>query len=434
MKTNDATIWLPYAQMQTHLAPLVVKATQGSFITLQDGRQLIDGIASWWTACHGYNHPSIIQAIQTQAAVLPHVMLGGLIHPPAQELSTRLAQLLPGDLNYVFFSDSGSVAIEVALKMALQYWLNCGQPQRQQFICFEHGYHGDTFFAMSVCDPLEGMHQLFHPILPKQCLQPIPHTKLALENLELWLSKYAERIAGMIIEPLVQGAGGMKMHSAETLKNLSDLCQKFGILWIADEIFTGFGRTGSLFAIEQAQVIPDIICLSKALTGGTLPLAVTVARQRVYDAFLGTDTEKALQHGTTFMGNALACAAANAALDLFTTQPRLEQVAVIEQFFYTQLAPLAEVPGVKAVRIKGAIAAIQLAWPLAEELNWFKQQFIEDGIWCRPLADVVYLTPAFTIELELLEKLCNSVVRHVQAWSQIFYRTQNSCRPTMQLV
>lgn len=421
---NDATIWLPYTQMKTSLVPLPVASTHGSLITLTDGRQLIDGIASWWTACHGYNHPHLVEAIQQQATILPHIMLGGLIHPQAERLAHRLVALLPSDLKHVFFSDSGSVAIEIALKMALQFWFNQGEKQRHHFICFEHGYHGDTFFAMSVCDPHEGMHKLFHPVLPKQSLHPVPTTQDLLANLEAWLSKNHQQVAGLIIEPLVQGAGGMRMHTAATLKALAQLCQRFGILFIVDEIFTGFGRTGTLFAIDQTDIVPDIICLSKALTGGTLPLAVTITRQSVYDAFLGEEHEKALQHGSTFMGNALACAAANASLDLFASEPRLQQVAQIERFCLAELSSLQEVPGVKAVRIKGAIAAVQLAWPLEKELNWFKQQFIADGIWCRPFADIVYLTPAFTIPEACLAKLTASLSRQVRAWSQKFYQKQ----------
>jgi len=416
--TADPTLWLPYAQMQTALPPLEVMTAQGSTLYLSDGRQLIDGVASWWTACHGYQHPTLIQAIQDQATTLCHVMLGGLVHPQAKRLAHRLAATLPGDLNHVFFSESGSVAVEIALKIALQYWINHKTPSRHRFIHFQHAYHGDTLFAMSVCDPIEGMHRLFHPILPVQDFHLLPTSDILLEAFEKWLSQHASKVAGIIIEPLVQGAGGMKMHSPDHFRQLCELCRRFDILIIADEIFTGFGRTGSHFAIEQADFIPDIICLSKALTGGTLPLAATVVRQNVFSAFLDPDFEKALMHGTTFMGNALACAAANASLDLFETQSRLQQVALIEKSLQSDLAPLLCCKEVKDVRVKGAIGAVQLNQPLSQsDLNWFKHGFIQEGIWCRPLGDIVYTTPPLTIDLEHLWSITRTMVKLVTAYS-----------------
>lgn len=419
--TQNATVWLPYAQMQTTLPPLEVVRSQGSTLTLSDGRELIDGVASWWTACHGYNHPHIVSAIQEQASILPHVMLGGLIHPQAQRLGNRLTKLLPGDLNAIFYSESGSVAVEIAMKMALQYWKHRQENQRHKFISFEHAYHGDTFFTMSVCDPCEGMHKLFHDVLPAQYFHKLPSTDSLLTEFESWLSKNASSVAALIIEPLVQGAGGMKMHSPQTLHAICTLCQHYGVLVIADEIFTGFGRTGSLFAIEQADCVPDIICLSKALTGGTLPLAATIAREHVYNAFLDEDPEKALMHGTTFMGNAIACAAANASLDLFESESRLNQVADLEGILNHELLPLNDIKGVKAVRVKGAIGAVQLAHPIGEQINWFKQQFIQDGVWCRPLGDIIYTTPAFTIDKESLLKITASIAKQIKQWSQSFY-------------
>lgn len=421
MKASRATLWLPYAQMQTTIQPLEAVKTQNTTITLRDGRQLIDAVASWWTACHGYNHPHIIQAIQEQTRLMPHVMMGGLVHPQAQQLCERLSALLPEDLNYVFFSESGSVSVEIAMKMALQYWINRKEPARARFVYFKHGYHGDTFFTMSVCDPYEGMHQLFHRVLPEQFFQAIPSNDEDLNKFETWLTQNAPHIAALMIEPLVQGAGGMKMHSPHILKSLVQICQRHGMLVIADEIFTGFGRTGSLFAIEQAQVVPDIICLSKALTAGTLPLAATIAKEHVYQAFLGSEHEKALMHGTTFMGNATACAAANASLDLFDNEPRLAQVADLEGILKSELSPLTSLAGVKEVRVKGAIGVVQLARPILHDMNWFKAQFIEDGIWCRPLGDIVYTTPAFTIEHDALRQITQSIVKQVTRWSTQFY-------------
>jgi adenosylmethionine-8-amino-7-oxononanoate aminotransferase len=331
--------------------------------------------------------------------------------------------MLPGDLNYVFYSESGSVAVEIAMKMALQYWINHQEKQKTRFIYFENGYHGDTFFTMSVSSPADGIHPPFEDVLPKQPIQPLPHSKSMLENFESWVSKNNSTIAAVLIEPLVQGAGGMKMHGPKTLKAIVEICQRHQVLVIADEVFTGFGRTGTMFAIEQSEVIPDIICLSKALTGGTLPLAATIARQHVYDAFLGEKANMGLMHGTTFMGNALACSAANASLDLFEQEPRLSQVADIEGILKQTLSILVDVPGVKAVRVKGAIGVVQLAWHLESELNWFKQQFMNDGIFCRPFADIIYTAPALTITTEDLHQITTSLIRCVQEWSLRFYRS-----------
>jgi adenosylmethionine---8-amino-7-oxononanoate aminotransferase len=420
--TITMSLWLPYTQMQTVLPPLNVVRTDGCYLFLEDGRKLIDAMASWWTACHGYNHPYLIESITQQAHKLPHVMLGGLIHPQAQTLADRLCQLLPASLAHVFFSESGSVAVEVAMKMALQYWMNQNQGSKTQFLCFQHGYHGDTFYTMSVCDPKEGMHRLFHSVLPKQHCHPLPTTGESLAALEQMLNDHSEHLAGCLIEPLVQGAGGMKMHTTETLDAIVTLCRKYDVLVIMDEIFTGFGRTGSMFAFEQSTSTPDILCLSKALTGGMLPLAATLASDTIFKAFLGDAPEKALMHGTTFMGNALACAAANASLDLFEQAPRLAQVAAIETQLHDALSPLVDVPGVKAVRVKGAIGAVQCEAFSESILNWFKAEFSKQGIACRPFGDIVYTTPAFTIESDQLAQITDSITTLIQQWSSQFYR------------
>lgn len=421
-RTITMSLWLPYTQMQTVLPPLNVVRTNGCYLSLDDGKELIDAVASWWTACHGYNHPYIIESIHDQAHTLPHVMLGGLVHPQAKKLANRLCNLLPPSFTHVFFSESGSVAIEIAMKMALQYWMNQNVLSKTQFLYFQHGYHGDTFYTMSVCDPHEGMHRLFHSVLPKQHCQVLPTSDDLLDAFEQTLKDHSQNLAGCLLEPLVQGAGGMKMHAPQTIDAIVALCQKYNVLVIMDEIFTGFGRTGSLFAFQQSNSTPDILCLSKALTGGMLPLAVTIASETIFNAFLSESTDKALMHGTTFMGNALGCAAANASLDLFETENRLEQVALIETALLDALTPLKEVSGVKDVRVKGAIGAVQCNTFSTVELNWFKSEFIKNGIWCRPFGDIVYTTPAFTILASQLAHITDSIITLVQQWSSQFYR------------
>ena len=398
-----AHLWLPYTQMQTAPAPLPVVAAQGSRLRLADGRELIDGISSWWTACHGYNHPHIRAAVEQQLAVLPHVMFAGLVHEPAARLAQRLAALLPGDLERVFFTESGSVAVEVALKMAVQYWRNKGQPAKQRIVYFRHAYHGDTFATMALCDPEEGMHTLFAGAMPDQIMAELPTDQNLRRAFDLLLETHAERVAAVIVEPLVQGAGGMQMHDAATLAFIAEACARHGVLLIADEIMTGFGRTGRMFACEEANVVADIVCLSKALTGGTLPLAATVARRHVFDAFLADDPAAALMHGPTYMANALACAAANASLDLFASEPRLAQVAAIEAQLATELAPCRELAGVAAVRVKGAIGAVELSGRI--DLDAMRRRFAELGVWVRPFGKVVYLMPPFVITSDELATL-----------------------------
>jgi adenosylmethionine-8-amino-7-oxononanoate aminotransferase len=382
--------------MKTEPLPIAVTGTHGVRIQLADGRELIDGIASWWTACHGYNHPHIRRAVERQLATLPHVMLGGLAHEPAYRLAERLAGLLPADLNRVFFSESGSVSVEIGLKMALQYWINRGVRGRTRFISFRGGYHGDTIAAMSVCDPEEGMHALFRGALPPQHLAALPRDEQELAVFESFVATHAAECAGLIIEPLVQGAGGMRFHSAEMLARIVAIARANDLLVLFDEIFTGFGRTGSLFACLGADVVPDIVTLSKSLSGGTLPLAATVASDRVFGAFWSDSPEAALMHGPTFMGNPLACAAANASLDLFESEPRLEQVARIAEQLAAQLEPCRTLPGVRDVRVRGAIGVVQLE-RLTDPAG-LRTRFLEAGVWIRPFGDIVYLTPALTIE------------------------------------
>jgi adenosylmethionine-8-amino-7-oxononanoate aminotransferase len=407
-----AHVWLPYAQMKTAPAPLAVARTFGSRIVLSDGRELIDGIASWWSACHGYNHPHIRAAVNRQLECMPHVMLGGLVHEPVLTLCRRLAALLPGDLEHVFLSDSGSVAVEVAMKMATQYWLNRGVRGRNKMLAFKGGYHGDTFATMSVCDPEEGMHALFSGALLPHHVVDLPRDERTAAQFEAFVDAHAGGIAAILVEPLVQGAGGMLFHDAEVLRRLRRAADRHEILLIYDEIFTGFGRTGNLFACSTGSV-PDIITLGKALSGGTLPLAATVANQRVFEAFWSDDPLHALMHGPTFMGNALACAAANASLDLFEREDRLAQVAGIELRLTAGLAECRSLEGVKDVRVRGAIGVVEFAQ--IGDLNDLKRRFIEAGVWVRPFRNIVYVAPALNIDLEDLSQLTAAIVAVVKA-------------------
>jgi adenosylmethionine-8-amino-7-oxononanoate aminotransferase len=408
-----AHIWLPYAQMKTAPVPPTVARTRGCRIVLADGRELIDGIASWWTACHGYNHPHIRQAVERQLAQMPHVMFGGLVHEQALTLARRLAELLPGDLTRVFFTDSGSVAVEVALKMAVQFWLNQGLRGRTKFLCFRNGYHGDTTGAMAVGDPEDGMHAVFGGLLPSHHLVDLPSDEPSIAAFSSVLERHAEELAGIIVEPLVQGAGGMRFHDAAVLRRLRQAADRYRLLLIFDEIFTGFARTGHMFAAEAADVVPDIMTLSKALTGGTLPLAATVATSKVFDAFWSDDPMHALMHGPTFMANALACAAANASLDLFEWEPRMQQVANIARALELGLARCRGLPRVKDVRVKGAIGAVEL--DRIDDLGALRRRFIDEGVFVRPFGSIIYLTPSFTIAAEELATLTRAVVKVVAA-------------------
>jgi adenosylmethionine---8-amino-7-oxononanoate aminotransferase len=403
-------VWLPYAQMKTMAPPHAVSATHGSRIVLADGRELIDGIASWWTACHGYNHPHIRAAVERQLAAMPHVMFGGLVHEPALTLAQRLVGLLgPGDLDRVFFSDSGSVAVEVALKMAVQYWRNQGRRGRTRFLAFTGGYHGDTTGAMAVSDPQGSMHAAFRRLLPEEITVDLPVDERSTAAFASMLARHADELAAIIVEPLVQGAGGMRFHDGQVLRTLRAAADRYELLLIFDEIFTGFGRTGSLFAFQAAGVVPDIITLSKALTGGTLPLAATIAGKKVFEAFWSDDPAQALMHGPTFMANPLACAAAYASLDLFEREPRLDQVAKISGALVAGLEPCRQLPGIKDVRVKGAIGVVEL--DRIENLNTLRQRFVAEGVFIRPFGTVVYLTPAFTIAEDELTTLTDAVRR-----------------------
>ncbi len=400
-------IWLPYAQMKTAPRPTAVERTDGSRIRLADGRELIDGVGSWWTSVHGYNHPKLLAAARAQLEPMPHVMLGGLVHEQACRLAARLAALTPGDLSRVFLSESGSVAVEVAMKIAVQYWRNAHGARRTKFVSFKGGYHGDTFATMSVCDPEEGMHALFAGALAEQHVIDLPSTPEDEAQLDALLARHGD-IAAIIVEPLIQGAGGMRMHDAGVLQALRRLADRHDALLIFDEIFTGFGRTGALFAADRAGVAPDIMTLGKALTGGVTPLAATLASERVYSAFHDEDPGKALMHGPTYTGHAVGCAVANASLDLFDEEPRLEQALRLERQFEAALAPLRDTPGVRDARWLGAVAAVEMDRDFS--IDAARAWFIDQGVFVRPLGRVIYLTPAFTIAEADLDRLIGAVV------------------------
>jgi adenosylmethionine-8-amino-7-oxononanoate aminotransferase len=400
-------VWLPYAQMQTAPLPLPAVRTEGSRIFLEDGRVLVDGIASWWTACHGYNHPHIQQAVRAQLERLPHVMFGGLAHEPAYRLATRLGKLLPDPLNRVFFTDSGSVAVEVAIKIAVQARLNRGERGRTKILGFSGGYHGDTLGTMAICDPEEGIHSLFAGLLPEHPVVPLPRDAASIAAFDAYLEQHADTLAAIIVEPLVQGAGGMVLHPPDVLRRLRAAADHYGLTLIFDEIFTGFGRTGTMFAFQQADVVPDIITLSKALTGGTLPLAATVASNELFAAFLSDSPVTALMHGPTFMANALGCAAANASLDLFETEPRLDQAAEISAQLVARLEPCRDLPAVKDVRVLGAIGVVELH--AITDPAALRMALVAEGVWIRPFRNILYLTPALTIGMEELATLCGAI-------------------------
>ncbi|MDQ0464324.1 adenosylmethionine-8-amino-7-oxononanoate aminotransferase [Caulobacter ginsengisoli] len=402
-------VWRPYCQMKTARPPLPVVATRGSRLILADGTELVDGLASWWTACHGYNHPHIAEAVRTQLERMPHVMFGGLAHEPAYRLAARLAGLLPGELDHVFFAESGSVAVEIAMKMALQYWINRGVAGRGRFLAFLGGYHGDTLATMTVCDPEEGMHSLFAGVMPSQLMARLPVDDESFSALDAQLAEHAGEIAAILVEPLVQGAGGMLFHDPEVLRRLRFLADRHDVLLIFDEIFTGFGRTGELFAMQAAGTPPDIVTLSKALTGGTLPLSAAVASRKVFEAFWSDDPGAALMHGPTYMANPLACAAANASLDLFETGEWRADVARVSAALAEGLEPCRTKPGVVDVRVLGAIGVVEFEG--AVEVGALCAAFADRGVWVRPMGRVVYLTPAFNTPDADLDRLTEAFRR-----------------------
>lgn len=400
-------IWLPYTQMQTAAMPEAVVGVEGCRIKLADGRTLIDGTASWWSMCHGYQHPHIVAAITQQAQTLSHVMFGGLAHEPAYTLAARLCQTVGMGMERAFFCESGSVAVEVALKIAQQYWRNVGQPKKSKFICLSNGYHGDTVGAMSVSASSE-FNRAYDNLTVRNYTLDIPIDEYSFAEFADTVAAIASSTAALIIEPLVQAAGGFKFHSADILSEIRRVCREHDILFIADEIATGFARTGSLFACHEAAIEPDILCLGKALSGGHMPLAATLTNAKVFEAFLGTEYERALMHGPTFMAHPIACAAANASLDLFEREPRIEQAEALEQKLWEGLKPFRDRTGVIDVRVKGAIGVIEMDTD-AENNQRLRQEFIARGVWLRPFGNCLYLMPSLTISDDELSKIFDAI-------------------------
>ena len=392
------------------------KTTRGSKIYTENNNILIDGVSSWWTACHGYNHPHIINSMNKQLQEMPHIMFGGFTHAPVERLASRLVKLFNNKYEHIFFVDSGSVAVEVAMKMSIQYWINKGDKNKKRFLCFNNSYHGDTLGAMSVCDPEDSMHNIFSGYLPKQINVDIPDNDFLKNKFKDIIIKNKQNIAAIILEPLVQCAGGFKFHSIETLQFISRIAKDNDILFILDEIATGFGRTGNMFASLDKSVDSDIICLGKALTGGTVSLAATLASKKVYNEFYSDFEEKALMHGPTYMANPLACSAANASLDLFEKEDRLLQVKNIEKKLYDKLFECKHFSGVKDVRVKGAIGVVQVK--KMHNLNWLRQEFVNRGVWIRPFLDVIYIMPPFIIKDDELDLLINSIIKVLPEWSK----------------
>ncbi|HWF12446.1 MAG TPA: adenosylmethionine--8-amino-7-oxononanoate transaminase [Candidatus Acidoferrales bacterium] len=418
MSASDLHLWHPFTQEGIDPAPLVVRGGKGVFIEMQDGRQILDAISSWWVNLHGHSHPAIAQAVAEQAAKLEHVLFAGFSHEPAEELAFRLGKVIPAPLRHVFFSDDGSTAVEVALKLALQYWKNCGRLKKSRIVALENAYHGDTVGAMSVSDDspfTAAFDSLRIPVLrthSASCAHcPVGLTRSTchiecLNKLESLLNEQGEEIAVVIVEPLLQGAGGMIVHPEEFLAGVRRLTEAHNVLLIADEVLTGFGRTGRMFACERAAVVPDLMCVAKGLTGGFLPLAATFATDRIHDAFVGGDRMRSFFHGHSYTANPIACAAANASLQIFEHEPVFERIAAIEKGHTERLPAFAAHPGVADVRHIGTVAAIELKVPDAGYLSSLRprlyQYFLSRGVLLRPLGNVVYILPPYVITPEQL--------------------------------
>ena len=406
-------VWHPYSAIDSGLPIFPVESAQGVRLKLSDGRKLIDGMSSWWCAIHGYNHPVLNKAITDQLASMAHIMFGGLTHQPAVELTNKLVAITPEPLQSVFFSDSGSVSVEVAMKMAIQYWQTKEQIQKQKFLTIHGGYHGDTFGAMSVSDPVTGMHRLFADSIKQQffvdkpmCAFGKPCPENDMRAMKEVLEEYHENIAAVILEPIVQGAGGMHFYSADYLNRLRKLCDENNVLLIFDEIATGFGRTGKLFALEHTKVVPDILCLGKSLTGGYMTLAATLTTSKVSQT-ISNGEPGLFMHGPTFMANPLACSVALASINLLLDSPWQENVARIEQQLKQELQACTLLDSVEEVRVLGAIGVVEMKQPV--DMKTLPQQFVDEGVWVRPFGKLVYLMPPYIIQADELSTLTKAV-------------------------
>ena len=409
---DRAHLWHPYTSAIDPLPSYAVESARGVHLRLEDGRELIDGMSSWWCAIHGYNHPALNTAAIEQIQRMAHVMFGGLTHAPAVELARRLLSMAPGDLRHVFFADSGSVAVEVAIKMALQYQFARGRSSRQRLLTVRGGYHGDTFGAMAVCDPVNGMHEQFSSVLPRHFFAPRPRPRFAedllpedTKALQAILDEHADEIAALIIEPVVQGAGGMWFYSADYLQAVGQLCRQHDVLVIVDEIATGFGRTGRMFASEYARLAPDILCVGKALTGGYMSLAATLATREIA-AGVSADGG-VLMHGPTFMANPLACAVAARSIDLLLASPWEERIRAIESQLQHELEVCTGHPAVSDVRVLGAIGVVETHEPV--DVAVLQHHFVEQGVWIRPFGRLIYIMPPYVIESDDLSRLTAAI-------------------------